>query len=691
MTGDLPAGNYTAALIGAWWPKPSSTLRAGAQHWRVQQQQQEQYAQGLHSQWTVLASANEGHTADDLVFRFQQGEKHRLDLAEKYQVKADSFEKGADAIDSLREGLRGIADDYNQRIANVENSKEPEPMKVAEVEELIAEANGFAAHKAGAAVATITDAIQKILTAEGMSMSPQEFLANQGLGTGSSGKQPSVGGDAIGAGTHSGGSQGTHTVYGGGIGTQSNVTGRPGAGVGAAGTGQPGAAGGTAPVGVPTGVGGHMPGAPAVNSPLPGAGGLSPAAALGGPSPSQLGNSFATGIVTSQPAAAGAHQLSEGVMNAVGSPGNPPPQSPVVSPVSAPTMTGGVESAAAQHGAAAAASAGSGAPVASTGGGAVPVTPTVVSGGPVSAPMTPLTGSPATPAGPLPAYGSDLRPPVVAAPSMSAPTAPVSGSPVAPSVSTSSSAGSPLMSTVHRTAAGRAGTGPAVPPAASALSAATGAVAGDATRRGAEQHRLQRLVDAVARQAPGLSWAAGLRDDGTTLLVTDIACGWVPPNVKIPVGVNRLLEPALRRSDAGVVDLLGAVTAAAVHQPNGFIAKPRPDDPALTGDRAARSGPEVDELGPTLVEAVRRRDGLPRVAQTLAQAATRGTGVTEKEIDLLQKEQESAYHKAMDDPHDLSRVADWMLLAAIGALIDGHESLAHYHVAWYEAVSAKLR
>ena len=691
MTGDLPAGNYTAALIGAWWPKPSSTLRAGAQHWRVQQQQQEQYAQGLHSQWTVLASANEGHTADDLVFRFQQGEKHRLDLAEKYQVKADSFEKGADAIDSLREGLRGIADDYNQRIANVENSKEPEPMKVAEVEELIAEANGFAAHKAGAAVATITDAIQKILTAEGMSMSPQEFLANQGLGTGSSGKQPSVGGDAIGAGTHSGGSQGTHTVYGGGIGTQSNVTGRPGAGVGAAGTGQPGAAGGTAPVGVPTGVGGHMPGAPAVNSPLPGAGGLSPAAALGGPSPSQLGNSFATGIVTSQPAAAGAHQLSEGVMNAVGSPGNPPPQSPVVPPVSAPTMTGGVESAAAQHGSAAATSAGSGAPVASTGGGAVPVTPTVVSGGPVSAPMTPLTGSPATPAGPLPAYGSDLRPPVVAAPSMSAPTAPVSGSPVAPSVSTSSSAGSPLMSTVHRTAAGRAGTGPAVPPAASALSAATGAVAGDATRRGAEQHRLQRLVDAVARQAPGLSWAAGLRDDGTTLLVTDIACGWVPPNVKIPVGVNRLLEPALRRSDAGVVDLLGAVTAAAVHQPNGFIAKPRPDDPALTGDRAARSGPEVDELGPTLVEAVRRRDGLPRVAQTLAQAATRGTGVTEKEIDLLQKEQESAYHKAMDDPHDLSRVADWMLLAAIGALIDGHESLAHYHVAWYEAVSAKLR
>jgi len=82
---------------------------------------------------------------------------------------------------------------------------------------------------------------------------------------------------------------------------------------------------------------------------------------------------------------------------------------------------------------------------------------------------------------------------------------------------------------------------------------------------------------------------------------------------------------------------------------------------------------------------------LPRVAQTLVQAATRGTGVTDNEIDLLHKEQHSAYQKALEDPEDLSRVADWMLLAAIEALIEGHESLAHYHVAWYEAVSANLR
>ncbi|OBI91534.1 Tat (twin-arginine translocation) pathway signal sequence [Mycobacterium sp. 1245805.9] len=290
----------------------------------------------------------------------------------------------------------------------------------------------------------------------------------------------------------------------------------------------------------------------------------------------------------------------------------------------------------------------------------------------------------------MPAYGSDLRPPVVAPPAVSAPTTPVSGAPVAPSPSTSPSAGSPLMSTVQRGAAAQAGGSAATPAGASALSAATGALAGDVSSRAAEQQRLQRLVDSVARQAPGLSWAAGLRDDGTTLLVCSIGCGWIPPNVKIPVGVNRLLDPAPRRPDADVVDLLGTVTAVAVHKAHGFIAKPGPDDPPLTGDRLARTGPEVEELGPTLVEAVRRRDGLPRIAQTLAQAATRGTGVTENEVDALQRELQAAYHNALEDPHDLSRTADWMLLSAVKALVEGHEWLAHYHVAWYIAISAKL-
>ena len=226
---------------------------------------------------------------------------------------------------------------------------------------------------------------------------------------------------------------------------------------------------------------------------------------------------------------------------------------------------------------------------------------------------------------------------------------------------------------------------------ASALSATTGAAAGAAAARAAEQQRLQRLVDAVARQEPRLSWAAGLRDDGTTTLVTDLAGGWIPPHVLLPANVT-LLEPTSRRRDAGVVDLLGAVVTAAAHEPNAYIEEPGSDPPALTGDRTARSAaPRVDELGPTLVEAVRRRDGLPRIAQAVAAPATRNSGVAQNEAELLRESVADVQSTILAAyPHrDQAAVGDWMLLASIEALIDGHEYLANYHMAWFGVIDRR--
>lgn len=279
-------------------------------------------------------------------------------------------------------------------------------------------------------------------------------------------------------------------------------------------------------------------------------------------------------------------------MTAMQSGSVPPPQAtpPITTPpvVSAPTMAAGIE---ATHGPVDTPANTSGAPPASTGT-TGPVAPTVVTAGPVAAPAAPVVGGSAVPAGPLPAYGSDLRPPVVAAPAVpSVPTAPVSGAPVAPSASSAPSAGGALVSPVEARslescgwtgwcelvdngrrlgthadgAAGRVGCG---------LSATAGATAGAVSARAAEQQRLQRIVDAVARQEPRISWAAGLRDDGTTtLLVTDLAGGWIPPHVRLPANVT-LLEPTARRRDADVIDLLGAVVAVAAHAEGANKDKP---------------------------------------------------------------------------------------------------------------------
>ncbi|ACC43868.1 conserved hypothetical protein [Mycobacterium marinum M] len=95
----------------------------------------------------------------------------------------------------------------------------------------------------------------------------------------------------------------------------------------------------------------------------------------------------------------------------------------------------------------------------------------------------PVVSGPAVQAGPLPAYGSDLRQSGSVPPAMSsAPAAPVSGAPVAPSPSSSPSAGGPLVSPVERAtsgaAAGKASASGSSMVGASALSATTGATGG---------------------------------------------------------------------------------------------------------------------------------------------------------------------------------------------------------------------
>ncbi|OSC26137.1 Tat (twin-arginine translocation) pathway signal sequence containing protein [Mycobacterium vulneris] len=414
---------------------------------------------------------------------------------------------------------------------------------------------------------------------------------------------------------------------------------------------------------------------------------ISPASLGQGGQPG-LGQAFTSGLATGQATGPGGQAFTAGPLQAMEAGG---PQTPQATPAVMPTVPS------------AGAFIPTGTPVdappaaspapAATGGGAS-VAPVMTSGA-WSSPAPTLGGGPSIPSGSLPAYGSDLRPPVVAPPSVpSAPAGPVSGAPVASSPASSPSAGGPLVSPVERTgsaaAAGQAGAGSSTIAGASAASAAAGATAGTVSARTAEQQRLQRLVDAVARQEPRLSWAAGLRDDGTTtLLVTDLAGGWIPPHVRLPAHVT-LLEPATRRHDANVVDLLGAITVAAAHHANTYVGEPGPDEPALSGDRPARSAaPEVDELGPTLVDAVRRRDGLPRIAQAVAAPAVRKTGVLESESELLRECVAEIQHSVLTayPNHDTEAVGDWMLLAAIEALIDGHGYLANYHLAWFDAIS----
>ena len=214
---------------------------------------------------------------------------------------------------------------------------------------------------------------------------------------------------------------------------------------------------------------------------------------------------------------------------------------------------------------------------------------------------------------------------------------------------------------------------------------ATGAVAGAASANATALARLQRLVSAVARQQPRLAWAAGDRPDNTTVLTTDLASGWIPPGIDLPAAVT-LLPPERRRGD--LETLLGEVSVAAGYTPIHHI--PEEDEPVPTSPRP-RHVPDIDELGWELNQTTQWRDRLPRLAHTLAKAASAGTGVVDKEVDQLHEHLAAVSTRVLDsypDHVDAHDVGNWQLLAAIDALVAGDKTAANYHLAWFQACTA---
>lgn len=294
-------------------------------------------------------------------------------------------------------------------------------------------------------------------------------------------------------------------------------------------------------------------------------------------------------------------------------------------------------------------------------------------------PAPPPSAAPApapAPAGALPAYGADLRPASTAMPAAPA-------GPSAPALPTGPSAGSTPVT--HTAAAPLRPVTQVSPPGAGfagpAAAATAGAVAGAASADATATARLQRIVDSVARQQPRLGWAAGERADRTTVLATDLAAGWIPPDIELPAAVT-LLAPEKRRGD--LQSLLGEVIAVAAYTPGRYL--PGADEPVATSPRPRRA-PDVGELGWELNRATCWRDGLPRLAHTLARAASAGTGVLDSEAALLRDELDRVRDDvlgAYPDRIDAAAVGNWQLLAAIAALVDGDPTVANYHFAWFQ-------
>ena len=716
----FPPGEWSFLLVGDQWPDDQDLMALS--HGKINRGQLKtgfvHFADMLRNAQTGPLAGQQGYTADDLRNAFRQGEDQARQVAEKNGVKESAYGTAYDSMVSLQHDLTNLANEGNQRIKEIQDSKEPVEAKLPQIVAAINEYRALANLAAAKYSGNVLDAMQRILDEEGTGQSARQFAQAHGLDVGRMFRQPDdqenlkeqVTGILNSQSSPTGATSGFNTPP---PSTPAQVppavanspasfnTPRPSAPT------QVAPAVANSPAGLTPGLNkpplpspSPAPAGPAsIASPMPSAttslhgGTLTPGAALaGGPNPglsaapsaSLPGAQFASPTAPAQGVTPGElmHSFDKGLQagaplsNAAGAvpPAPMAPTDPTAAGTTPSAAVGGPVNAPVFD---------SPPPVAHAAAPDATPAPQVVAGPAASA--GPVAATPA-PSGPLPAYASDIRPtiPAVTTPA-AAPSPPPSAMPGSAPVHPSGGQGSPAQPTVMRRE-----TPPAPPSSPSSLgtqavaATATGAVAGAASANATARARLQRLVSAVARQQPRLAWAAGDRPDNTTVLATNLASGWIPPGIDLPAAVT-LLPPERRRGD--LETLLGEVSVAAGYTPIHHI--PEEDEPVPTSPRP-RHVPDIDELGWELNQATQWRDGLPRLAHTLAKAASAGTGVVEKEVDQLRAHLATISVRVLDsypdhvDSHD---IGNWQLLAAIDALVAGDKTAANYHLAWFQACS----
>jgi hypothetical protein len=202
-----------------------------------------------------------------------------------------------------------------------------------------------------------------------------------------------------------------------------------------------------------------------------------------------------------------------------------------------------------------------------------------------------------------------------------------------------------------------------------------------------EIDRLNRLLEFVVRQEPRLNWAVGDLLDGTTVLVTDLAHGWIPAGINLPAGV-RLLEP--ERRTGRVTGLIGDVARVVTYAPGDSLRR-SPDFTATKSSLKPRELPAIDDLARVLSETTRRFDGLPRIVQRLADAAAAHGVVIDQEVDVLRVYLDTARYQLLVQYPTVNPalLLKCLLMAAAEGIASGDAVSANYHLAWYQKLATQ--
>jgi hypothetical protein len=626
---DVPSGDWSALLVGHQWPDSASlaALVDAARRRAAIAVAHTEYAENLRAIRTLALANQQGETAANINAAFENGEHAAKAVSDANATKENAYGSALRHTSELRGSLTEIASRGNSEIQSILTSKLTPSDKLSAIVTTIVAAQTHANAKAAECSANLFETIQPVCQTATPSLSARQFATANGVDLGRAFGSPDA--DEIGSRV------------------EQMLRDQPPS---APDTG-PQPATGSSEVGSTGSVTASPASVEAAAIPdIRQASSTEPDVSSRDTSPADAGRHGGTAFSTGAEAitATVSRTLTHHAPTPSDSPGPvferadaaPPRDAAAAQPVVTPSVAG-------------------------------PLPP-----GLASSAMKAVTPIPTTKTtmqqGPLTAYGADLKPTPPGAPAL-IPAAPGSAS---AGPAGSAGPGSPAAVVRRR------------PPAVGG--AAPAPVTGQPERAFAAvstaEIRLRRILAAVARQRPQLRWAVGDLVDGNTVLVTDLAGGWIPPDIHIPVGVD-LLKPGPHRNN--LTALLGEATLAAVYEP----AQPLDPEPApVQMSTRSRETAAVEDLGWELSQATKWRDGLPRLAHTLTRAVIAQTGYLDTEVRLLREHLRAVTASVLDrypTRVDLAEVGNWQLLATIDALVNHETTSANYHFAWFLAQSPK--
>lgn len=713
---DLPPGEWTHLLVGQHWPSSQAILTTShaATNRATIAQATDEYANLLHALSTGPLALQEGITAESIRNQFTRHEARQRDMSDSNTTKTHSYKSAYNRTTLFRSELEEIARQGNEAIQRIRHSDAPTDVKIAKISSALHDAQTRANAKAADCSAALLSAIQDVLSTNGFPTSAREFARANGLDLENAFRSPSQsssreqatqfldnatstspkdvrpqnqgtfragelppGSDAPASRHPVQNDQYSRAERNPGV-TFNNLS-SPGTRVASSvafNSGETAISHTSMPTATPTTISTSHSGN-TLALPANGGDNLAPTASgltlTSPPSPtSQTSPDSLLQALTPTHAGLPIPSIAEALSNASAeaTPHHAAPNAAPIAPLAAPTIP-------------------SPAPMFETAHAASPaVDAQPISHGPSIQPVTaapqiihqPISPAPTITPSSLPGYGADARPPTVA-PTPPPPAVPTS----APTAPHATGAHSHPAVVRQQPAIPTSSVDRSVTDEKAYAATATGAAAGKLSTDAMAQKRLQQLLAAVARQEPKLRWAIGDRNNGTTVLATDIAYGWIPPHIEIPTGLT-LIQPT---SEAVSLEaMLAGTTLQAIYEPGQRIQAPH--EPAPTSNRVRATKP-LDDLAWSLIQATKWRDGLPRLAHTLAKAATAKTGCLDSEVHLLREHLALAAKEALDKyPNTSPKAAgNWQLLAAIEALLDRERTCANYHLAWFESIQTR--